>query len=68
MNLRLALALFGLVGTGVLLYLAFRYGNLALAVVSCVLLAITITDLVAIQIRRRRRRNREPGVDHSLFE
>lgn len=68
LNLRLALALFGLVCTGVLLYLAFQYGNLALAVASCVLLAITITDLVAIQLRRRRRHKREPGVDHSLFE
>jgi hypothetical protein len=68
LNLRLALAVFGLLCTVVLLVLAFIYGNLALAVVACVLLAITITDLVAIQIRRRRRRRREPGVSHSIFE
>ncbi len=68
LNLRLALAIFGLLCTITLLVLAFVYGNLALAVVGCVLLAITVTDLVAIQIRRRRRQRREPGVSHSLFE
>jgi hypothetical protein len=68
LNLRLALAVFGLLCTITLVVLAFVYGNLALAVVGCVLLAITVTDLVAIQIRRRRRRRREPGVSHSLFE
>jgi len=68
LNLRLALAIFGLLCTITLLVLAFVYGNLALAVVGCVLLAITVTDLVAIQIRRRRRHRREPGVSHSLFE
>ena len=68
LNLRLALAIFGLLCTITLLVLAFVYGNLALAVVGCVLLAITVTDLVAIQVRRRRRQRREPGVSHSLFE
>ncbi|GIH07239.1 hypothetical protein Rhe02_53060 [Rhizocola hellebori] len=68
LNLRLTLAVFGLLCTITLIVLAFLYGNLALAVVGCVLLAVTITDLVAIQIRRRRRRKREPGVSHSIFE
>jgi Kef-type K+ transport system membrane component KefB len=68
LNLRLVLATFGLICTVVLLVLAFTFSNRALAVVSVVLLAVTITDIVAIIIRRRRRKRREPGVSHSLFE
>lgn len=68
LNLRLALALFGLVCTIALTFVAIRYHNLVLAVVGCVLLAITITDIVVITIRRRRRSRREHGAHHSLFE
>jgi membrane protein YdbS with pleckstrin-like domain len=68
LNLRLALALFGLVCTGVLAFLAIQHRNLALAVFCCVLASITITDIVVISIRRRRRRIREHGAHHSIFE
>jgi Kef-type K+ transport system membrane component KefB len=68
LNLRLALALFGLVCTGVLTFLAIWHRNLALAVFCCVLLSITITDLVVIIVRRRRRSRREHGEHHSMFE
>lgn len=68
LNLRLALASFGLVCTAVLAFLAIWHHNLALAVFCCVLAALTITDIVVIAIRRRRRSRREHGASHSLFE
>lgn len=68
LNLRLTLAVFGLVCTAVLAFLAIWHRNLALAVFCCVLGAITITDIVVITIRRRRRSRRGHGASHSLFE
>jgi hypothetical protein len=68
LNLRLALASFGLVCTLVLGFVAIWHRNLALAVFSCVLAALTITDIVVITVRRRRRKQREQGAHHSIFE
>lgn len=68
LNLRLVLASFGLVCTVVLVFLAVRYANFALAVFAVVLGVVTIVDLVVILIRRRRRHRREPETHHSIFE
>jgi len=68
LNLRLALNLFGMVFTGVLIFLAIFFHNRALAVLGVILLVITIVDLVVILIRRRRRHRREPETKHSIFE
>ncbi|MEH0937007.1 DUF6343 family protein [Micromonospora psammae] len=68
LNLRLALALFGLVTMTVFAILAFR-DDLVLLGVACALLAVVaVIDLVVIQRRRAARRREEPGVRHSLFE
>ncbi|HZM77041.1 MAG TPA: DUF6343 family protein [Candidatus Limnocylindrales bacterium] len=68
LNLRLALNVFGLVFTGILIFLAVYFHNRALAVFGVILLAITIVDLVIILIRRHRRHKREPETKHSMFE
>lgn len=68
LNLRLALTLFGLAFTVLLVVLAIYYRNLALGAFAMILGAITIIDLVVIQVRRKQRREREPGVKHSIFE
>lgn len=64
LNLRLALASFGLVASTVLAVLSWRAGYLAVAWALIVLAVITVVDLVVIQLRRRQRR----GEHHSLFE
>jgi hypothetical protein len=68
LNLRLALNVFGLAFTGVLIFLAVYFHNRALAVVGVIILVITIVDLVVILIRKRRRHRREPDAKHSMFE
>lgn len=68
LNLRLALAGFGLVTMTVFAVLAFR-ADLVLLGVACVVLAVVaVIDLVVIQRRRAARRREEPGRRHSLFE
>jgi hypothetical protein len=69
LNLRLALALFGLVTSlifGVLVWIA---GYPVPAVILFILAAVAAIDLIVIQ-RRRMARHREepPGSRHSLFE
>jgi uncharacterized membrane protein YqjE len=68
LNLRLVLAIFGLVSctglAGLLLWLGYRVAALVAALVGLT----AIVDLVVIQRRRIRRRRAEPGVHHSLFE
>lgn len=69
LNLRLALALFGLVTSlifGVLVWIA---GYPVPAVILFILAAVAAVDLIVIQ-RRRMARHREepPGSRHSLFE
>lgn len=66
LNLRLALAGFGLV-TCALLALALRWtGHPAFAVVAGVLAVVALVDLVVIQLRRRRARRTHTG-SGSLF-
>jgi membrane protein YdbS with pleckstrin-like domain len=68
LNLRLALALFGMVFTVALIFMGIYFHNRALAVSGIILLVVTIVDLVVITIRRRRRHRREPETKHSIFE
>lgn len=67
LNLRLALAAFGLVSCGVLAGLMFALGYWLPGAILAVLAAIAIVDLVVIQLRRRARRRSDPQ-HHSLFE
>ncbi|MET7750154.1 DUF6343 family protein [Micromonospora sp. NPDC005367] len=68
LNLRLALAGFGLVIMAIFAVLAFLANIVWLGVV-CVLLAlVAVVDLIIIQRRRAARRREEPGAKHSLFE
>ncbi|AVT40468.1 DUF6343 family protein [Plantactinospora sp. BB1] len=69
LNLRLALAAFGLVICVVLGVLALRADLLVLAVLLGILAVVAVVDLVVIQRRRAARRREEPpGTKHSLFE
>ena len=68
LNLRLALALFGLVTMTVFAVLAFWADVAWLGVVCAVFAVVAAVDLVVIQRRRAARRREEPGVRHSLFE
>ena len=69
LNLRLALATFGLVTCTVFGVLAFWADLVVAGVVLCVLAAVAVVDLVIIQRRRAARRREEPpGTKHSLFE
>jgi hypothetical protein len=68
LNLRLVLALFGLVVCAVLAVLAWRADFGWIAVALAVLAVVAVVDLVVIQRRRRARRREEPGAHHSLFE
>jgi Flp pilus assembly protein TadB len=67
LNLRLALASFGLAFLAVLAAILFAVGYPIPAGIAVVLAVVTIVDIVVIQSRRRQRRRR----DHqsgSLFE
>ncbi|AYF28518.1 MULTISPECIES: DUF6343 family protein [Micromonospora] len=68
LNLRLALATFGLVVMTVFAVLAFAADVAWLGVVCALLAVVAVVDLVVIQRRRAARRREEPGVRHSLFE
>lgn len=69
LNLRLVLAMFGLVVCAVLGVLAGRAGYPVPAVILGILAAVAAADLVVIQRRRTARRREEPpGTRHSLFE
>ncbi|SCG71217.1 DUF6343 family protein [Micromonospora halophytica] len=68
LNLRLTLALFGLVSMTVFAVLAFRADVAWLGVACAVLAVVAVVDLVVIQRRRAARRHEEPGTRHSLFE
>ncbi|BCJ57400.1 DUF6343 family protein [Micromonospora endophytica] len=68
LNLRLALASFGLVSMTVFAVLAFRADVIWLGVACVVLAVVAVVDLAVIQRRRAARRREEPGVRHSLFE
>jgi hypothetical protein len=68
LNLRLALAGFGLVFAGVLAVVSFASGLYWLGWASLLLIVITIVDIVVIVRRRRQRRRADHGTPHSLFE
>ncbi|MFB9236844.1 DUF6343 family protein [Plantactinospora siamensis] len=69
LNLRLALASFGLVVSVVLGILVLRAGYRVPAAVLFLLAAVAVVDLVVVQRRRAARRRAEPpGSRHSLFE
>ena len=68
LNLRLVLALFGLVTMTVFAVLAFAANVTWLGVVCAILAAVAVVDLVVIQRRRAARHREEPGARHSLFE
>ncbi|WP_433349243.1 DUF6343 family protein [Micromonospora sp. CA-111912] len=68
LNLRLALAGFGLVTMAVFAVLAFRADVVWLGVVCAVFAAVAVVDLFVIQRRRAARRREQPGARHSLFE
>lgn len=68
LNLRLVLALFGLVSMTVFAVLAFAADVTWLGVVCAILAAVAVVDLVVIQRRRAARHREEPGARHSLFE
>jgi hypothetical protein len=69
LNLRLALATFGLVTCTALAVGLFWYRVWVLGAVAAVVAATAAVDLVVIQRRRAQRRRREPpGTQHSLFE
>ncbi|MEU4371267.1 DUF6343 family protein [Micromonospora chersina] len=68
LNLRLVLALFGLVTMTVFAVLAFAADVTWLGVVCAILAVVAVVDLVVIQRRRAARHREEPGARHSLFE
>lgn len=69
LNLRLVLALFGLVSCGVLAVLAWRADVLVMAIVLAVLALVALVDVMVILKRRAARRRAEPpSTHHSLFE
>ena len=67
LNLRLALAVFGLVTSAFFAVLAFRAGAAVIGWIAAVLAVIAAVDIVVIALRRRARR-RVQGDGHSLFE
>ena len=68
LNLRLALAIFGLVLCTALAVLLWRADLVVGAVILAVLALTAAVDIVVVQRRRRARRREEPGRGHSLFE
>jgi Flp pilus assembly protein TadB len=68
LNLRLTLALIGLVAWAVLAVLAWRAGLTGVAVFSVLLVFVAAVDLLVVQRRRRQRRRTEGDTDHTLFE
>ena len=68
LNLRLALALFGLVLLGVLAAVLFAAGYAALGWIVAALAAVAAVDAVIVQRRRSVRRREDPQRHDSLFE
>jgi predicted metal-binding membrane protein len=67
LNLRLALAVFGLVCCIVLAVLMLRAGATGFGWVLAALALVSVIDIVVVQLRRRARR-RSGDTGHSLFE
>jgi Flp pilus assembly protein TadB len=68
LNLRLALAIFGLVSCTALAVGLGLAGHPVLAVAAAAIAVTAVVDVVVVQRRRIQRRRREPGAHHSLFE
>ena len=68
LNLRLALALFGLASCLGLAIVAACLAQWVWVVIAGAVALLTIADLVVIQRRRRARHRDHPGVSYSLFE
>ncbi|GAA2637184.1 hypothetical protein [Paractinoplanes durhamensis] len=68
LNLRLVLAIFGLVVCTVLSILLFRTGWTLPGWLLAAWAVVAVIDIVVVQLRRRARRRDEGNGDHSLFE
>ncbi|WP_433795719.1 hypothetical protein [Actinoplanes sp. CA-252034] len=68
LNLRLALALFGMVVCAILAALLFRAGWTVPGWLLAAWSVAAAADIVVIQLRRRARARDEAGRKHSLFE
>lgn len=68
LNLRLALAVFGLVVCAALAVLMWRADLIVGALILGALALTAVVDIVVVQRRRRARHREEPGRGHSLFE
>jgi hypothetical protein len=68
LNLRLALAIFGLVFFAGLTAALFWLHQATLAVFSAAIALIAVVNIIVVQRRRSQRAKREPGAHHSLFE
>jgi hypothetical protein len=68
LNLRLVLAIFGLVVSTVFAVLAALAGYPAPAVLLGLLAVVAVIDIFVVQRRRAARRREESGARHSLFE
>ena len=68
LNLRLALAAFGVVVCTVLSVLMFRAGWTVPAWLLAAWAVAAVVDMVVVQLRRRARTRAEHGGGHSLFE
>jgi len=68
LNLRLALAVFGLVSMTALTVVLIWLGYPGFAIATGAIAAVAAVNAAVVQRRRVQRRRREPGANHSLFE
>jgi Flp pilus assembly protein TadB len=68
LNLRLALAIFGLVLSSAGSVVAFLAGGTVPGILLAVVAAVAVANIVVVQRRRRQQRRAHPGQRHSLFE
>ena len=68
LNLRLALALFGVLSTAVIAVLAWAYDYHAIAVVAAVIAVVALVNALVVEVRRMARHRAEGDGHHTLFE
>jgi hypothetical protein len=68
LNLRLTLALIGVIAWALLAFLAWQAGLTGVAVFAVLLVFVAGIDLAVVQRRRRARRRAEGNGHHTLFE
>jgi hypothetical protein len=68
LNLRLVLAILGLVSMLVLAVLAIVWNVIPVAVLALIVAGLAAFNVGFVQFRRRERAREEPDADHSLFE